>query len=576
MTQPDLLIKNTLIVNGSGNAPYYGNIAVQGDRIVDVSETAKGAACIIDGSGLVTCPGFIDPHSHADLGILTHPPAENLVMQGITTFIGGNCGFSWAPVEETTHIGLIQELIGSEIPVNWQSFSQWLSFVEKSGTAVNYAPIVGHLAIRCSVMGEDFQRSATHDEITEMTTLLAESMESGALGFSHFADPGPCEYAATEELMALATEVKKYNGFFIPHTRHIQSQWPADDPNEHGYGIFHGPVEDVWVGRYRGYLEAIDISRRTGVSLHIAHLCPAFLAPQPHPDYLDAVAAQATVAIIDEAINDGIDLTFDVIPCSSGIAGKVPMILTFARWVDHNGNEGLMKKMKTAAFREQLHMEYERGRFKIGMIHPKADPYWTNRFKILACKNKAVEEKTIEEIARDRNTHPLNVLIDIVIEDQDAQWVQFEDNRMLPAAITVMLEHPLAIPSTDTLYVVPVGKADTLKNQTYGIAPIMFGLYPHYIETYVKENATLTLEEAVRRATAMPAKRFGLKDRGVLRQGAYADIVMFDLAKLRMTGDFHNPAAAPGGIEYTIVNGRIVYDGQAHTGALPGKVLRRE
>jgi len=218
MAQYDLVIKNTLIVDGTGKPGFTGNIAVTGDQIVAVGETSHDAGHVIDAQGLVTCPGFVDPHSHADLAILSHPPAENLVMQGITTFIGGNCGISWAPVGKNTYIELLQEEAGTDIQVDWKSFADWLATVEGTGISPNYVPCVGHHAIRCSVMGRDFKRTATPEEIEEMKKNLTESMESGAFGFTTFRDPSPCEYASFEELTALAKVAHQYGGIYMPHT----------------------------------------------------------------------------------------------------------------------------------------------------------------------------------------------------------------------------------------------------------------------------------------------------------------------------------------------------------------------
>ncbi|MBW2366410.1 MAG: amidohydrolase family protein [Deltaproteobacteria bacterium] len=574
-TQIDLLIKNTLIVDGSGNTPFIGDIAVQGDKVFAVGTTPLDASHIIDGTGLVTCPGFIDPHSHADMAILTHPPAENLVMQGITTFIGGNCGMSWAPFKKSAYFEELMTFTGSGMTVNWESFPQWLSTVEKTDIALNYVPFVGHQAIRVSVMGDDFKRLATPEEIEKMKVIVAESMESGAFGLTSFADPGPGEYASRDELVALATVAQQYNGLYMPHTRHIQSQWPSDNPEEYGYGIFHGPIEDVWVGRYRGYLEAIEISQKAGIPLHIVHLATAFRFPQPHPGYLDGAAAQATLEIIDDAGKQGIDVSFDVIPCSSSIAGKMPLIQSFAQWLGESGNEGLVKKLETDEFRKEFHRVYEMGRFKVGMVHTKADPYWMNRFKVLSCNNEKYEEMTIGEIAGAKKVHPVDALVELLVEDPETQWVQFEDDRDMPAAMPIFLTHPLAMPCTDTIYVLPVNTTDASEISIYGMSPIMFGLYPHYIGTFVRDERVLSLEEAIKKATSMPAKRFGIQNRGMLEPGAYADIVVFDLESIRMKGDFMNPAKAPDGIKFTIINGKIVYDGKAHTGALPGRVIRR-
>ena len=332
--QYDILIKDTMIVDGTGEPAFGGNIAIQGEKIVAVGDTAADAARVIDGSGLVTCPGFVDPHSHADSSILQYPLAENLVMQGVTTFVGGNCGGSPAPIVDLTYAKIMKERMKrwvGDIEFDWRTFDEWLSKVQGVDISLNYAPLVGHNTIRGAVMGEDFKREATSDEIEKMKELVHEAMGSGAFGLSSGFDPSPGEYAALEEIIELAKVAQEHGGLYVPHTRHNQTSWPSDDPEEYGYGIYHGPMEDVWVGRYRGYLEVIDISRQAKIPLHIAHLANAYKMPQPHPDYLEEAAAKATLEIIDSAREEGVDVTFDTIPSASSVASQRPLINEFLK-----------------------------------------------------------------------------------------------------------------------------------------------------------------------------------------------------------------------------------------------------
>jgi N-acyl-D-amino-acid deacylase len=337
------------------------------------------------------------------------------------------------------------------------------------------------------------------------------------------------------------------------------------------------------VGRYRGYVEAIEISRQAKLPLHIAHLSTAFSIPQPHADYLDEAAAQATLDLLDDARAKGLDVTFDTIPCGSSIAGERPLTGDFLNsrnaaldWLNELGKDGLVESLRKPAFRKRLHDLYDAGRIKIGMVHPRADPYWMDCFRIVECANEAYEGQTVGAIAARRNTTALDAIFDILVEDPDTTWVQFMDRRMLPAAIPVFLNHADAMPCTDIVSALPAQLPDEGGASLFGISPIMYGLYPHYFRTYVFEQGVLGLEEAVKRATSLPAQRFGLTDRGTLRVGAFADIVLFDPETIRMTGDFRDPVQAPEGIEYVLVNGQVVYKDMAHTGAKPGKVLKRQ
>lgn len=271
----DLLIKNTKIVDGTGKAAYKGNIAIKGDKIVRVGKFKGEADVVIDGSGLVTCPGFIDPHLHADGNIMKYPSAENLIMQGITTVVGGQCGNSPAPRKNLT-------------------FGQFISNLEKKGISINFALLVGHNVIRSLVMGDDFKREATREEMEKMKKYVEDAMQNGSFGLSAGFDYFPGEYAGEEEIVEVAKIAGKHGGLFVPHWRHRNSHWPGD-VEEWKYGVYHGPVEDVWVGRYRGLWEAIEISKKAQVPLHIAHLCNIYRIPQPHPNFLEKAAAEATI-----------------------------------------------------------------------------------------------------------------------------------------------------------------------------------------------------------------------------------------------------------------------------------------
>jgi N-acyl-D-aspartate/D-glutamate deacylase len=554
----DVIIGSTTIVDGTGRAPFRGDIAIRGERIAVVGRVKGPAPVIIDGSGLTTCPGFIDPHSHADLSIRRYPLCENLVMQGITTFLGGNCGDSPAPQKN-------------------KRFGEWLLEVEKAGISINYAPLVGHNSMRRFVMGDDYRRRATTEEIEKMKELAAEAMENGAFGFSVGLDPGPGHFSDTREIVAIAKEVKKYGGFFDPHTRGVQSQWATDDPEEVNYGVFYGPVEDAFVGMYRGYQEAIEVARRTGIRLNIAHLDNAYMVPQPHPDSLEEAGARATLNLIESARAEGLDITFDIIPYDGNISGKEWMYwglfsrspaLDWVYQIARRSKRDYIAQLRTKEFRDKVRLTYEAGRLKLGMIHTKAWPYWMDCFKIISCQNKGYEGKTVAEIARLRNMDALEAIFDIIVEDPDTVWIQHLDPRLHPEVIPVLIRYPYAMPCTDAR-ALPAELDDDFE-----VSATAYGLYPHYIRRYVRERPVLRLEEAIRKATSLPAHVIGLKDRGILKAGNFADILIFDFEAIRETGDYRNPDQRPEGIEFVFVNGKVVYQDRTHTGQKPGKVIR--
>jgi len=555
----DLIIKGAKIIDGTGEKGYTGDVAVKGETIAALGDFNGEAPVVIEGSGLVVCPGFIDPHSHADLTIKHFPLAENLVAQGITSFLGGNCGLSPAPRKSLT-------------------FKDWLSNIEQNGFSINYIPLVGHHAIRQMVMGNDYRRPARPDEIAQMQVYVDEAMESGALGFSTFLDPSPSEFADTQELIELAKIAGQYGGIFVPHTRGTQLQWPSDDVEEFGYTIIHRPLEHALVGRYEGYVEAVEVCRKANTALHIAHMGNGYWIPQPQPDYLKEAVAKATYAeFVDTPREEGLEVTFDLMPFEATIMGETPVASEFSSprqpWVHEFGRERLLKKnlienLKDEDFREAIKKVHERGRMKLSMLNTKVDPYWYTRFQIITSSNRDHMGKFLDEIILEKGIDPLDTVFDLLLEDPDITWVQAIDPRLNAQAIEAGLRHPQGMPCTD----VSAYSYDMPANQMP--PPIAYGLYPNYIKTYVKDKGILTLEEAIRKATAMPAAFMGIGDRGILKEGNYADILLFDFDTINYPGDFKNSAQKPEGIKAVIVNGTVVYQDMNFTGERPGKVIR--
>jgi N-acyl-D-amino-acid deacylase len=595
----DILIRNSRIIDGTGVPAFNGSVGVQGERIVAIGDLRGAAAMVIEGMGLVTCPGFVDPHSHADMSILQYPLAENLVMQGITTFVGGNCGVGLAPATTLSYAKrLLDQWSDGTLEIGWGDFDEWLGTVERAMPAVNYVPLVGHNLIRGEVMRNDARRKATVAEIREMKSLLIEAMESGGFGLSLGLDPlYPGHFATREEIVELAKVAQRYGGLLVPHTRHHHNQWPANRLEECGYGRFRGPKGEIITGRYHGLLEAVEICREAnGIQLHISHLTPAYLIPQPHPGFLDEAAAKATLLdIVDGPRNEGLDVTYNVVAWTQTIGCEVSVIQSFLSpllqlpdWLTRLSSEDFAQHLGSRAFRKRVARLVHSGSVKFGMVHPLADPYWMDCFRILRCKNPIYEGRTIGELARKNRPNriveavyeeSLELLFDAIMEDPCVTWAFFLDKRE-EGALPTFLQHPAGMPCSDarSLPARPLLIDDMPADAyLYGLfPPIAYGLYPHYIREFVKELAVLSLEQAVSKATFVPARKvFGLKDRGIVREGAYADLVLFDLDRVRESGDFTDPARPPEGIEHVLVNGQVVYEHKQHTGARPGKVLRR-
>jgi N-acyl-D-aspartate/D-glutamate deacylase len=604
----DILIKGSRIVDGTGKAAFRGNIGVKGEKIVAVGNVKGDAVREIDASGLVACPGFIDIHNHGDDNILLYPRAENYVMQGITTFVGGNCGGSPAPIKDfiTTpstasawwheiepntygppyflplakYANVLKEKLG--YGMDWRTFGEFLAKVEKTGISVNYVPLVGHNTVRVAVMGMDFQRRAKPGEIEEMKGHVDEAMKSGAHGFTTNLDgiPGAGEFANTDEVVELAKVVQKYGGIYATHHRNADNDYPAP-PEEWGYGICHNiSPEEMPVSKYYALLEAVEICRRAKIRTQLSHLMNVYLIYQYFPEYLQEAAAKATLDIIDKAREEGLDIAFDI-QATGDMHGVLmtasDLTALFPIWLRKCGSkESFVKNLRVNEFRSELKKEILSGRFKFLMIHPKTDPFWTDRVYIISCKNKGYEGKTIAEIAHTKKTNPIYAVFDIIIEDSDTKF-NCTDMRNTDTIQRVFVQHPVCMIGQD-ITILP-----SFEHKPHGAvwagggAPGLgfYGFYPYYIRVFVKEKRYLSLEEAVKKATYMPAQRFRLNDRGIVSPGACADILLFDFEKLKEKGTQLEPRQAPEGIAHVLVNGQVAYEKTAHTDATSGRVLRR-
>jgi N-acyl-D-amino-acid deacylase len=589
----DILITDATIVDGTGNPRFRGSIAIEGDRIVSVGGVKGKARSIIEGGGLVASPGFVDPHSHADLTFLGCPLAENLIGQGVTTVVGGNCGISLAPLRDRRQFEEIARVWRLDVGLRWSSFGEWLASVEEEGVAVNYLPLVGHNTVRTAVMGDDFSGHAGPEQIDEMERLVREAMEEGAFGLSVGLDAAMTgHFAEREELVHLVRAAGTYGGLFAPHTRHHQNQWPAEGPDEIGYGVYHGPKGEIITGRYHGLREALEIAREAGgIGLHIAHLTPSYLLPQPHPEFLDEAMARATLLdIVDGPREEGMDVSFNAIAWSQSIGSELPVLKSFFSshlllpdWMRGMDREDFVRDLRNPSFRSSLRDVILSGKFKFGMLNPNTDPYWMDCYRIVSCRNEDYIGRTIGEIARERS--PSNIfravyemsfetVFDLLLDDRDATWALVVDKREA-GVLPTFLAHERGMPCTD----VPAFSADGSDPDAfygYGVSPTAFGLFPHYIRRFTREERVLSLEEGIRKITSLPVRElFGVPDRGLIAKGMYADIVLFDYEALHEHSDFSRPTLAPEGIEWVIVNGTVVYERGRATGERPGRVLRR-
>ena len=518
----DLLIKGGDVIDGGGNPSFRAAIAVDGDSLLVLrgDTSSVEAARVIDASGMAVCPGFIDVHSHGGLIILAEPRHEPKVRQGITTELIGVDGNSYAPFRSRRDFGwwldLNSGLDGNpELPGEWSTVSEYLAMFDRK-VAVNIAYLVGNSPLRIGAVGWD-ERPHTGSEMEDMKALLRESMEEGAFGMSTGLDYPPGSYADTDELVELSEEVARLGGIYHTHVRYKLGDKYLD-PNK----------------------EAIEIGRRSGVPVHLTHL---FRRPAMHPG-----GALGLLELVEDARAEGLDVTFDCFPYPYG---GTRVLIFFPEWAHNGGPEKLMEVLRSPDARERLRRD-------VAPRYGRWDDVWLTYFK--QPHNKRFEGKAVAEVADMLGKDPVDALCDLLVEED----LQTSYVAAGPDAETLrdFIVHPLYMVGSDALM---LGDFPP---------PMAYGTFPVILQNLVREERKLTLPEAVRKMTSYPAQRLGINDRGLLRDGLKADLVVLDPGTVTAHATRDNPKQFPTGIEYVIVNGVVVVDRGEHTGALPGRALR--
>lgn len=548
MTDTELVLANGRILDGCGNPWFWGDLAIRKGRIKAVASagTLTGMK-VIDAGGRFITPGFFDIHTHSDLTILVNRLAESAVHQGITTQVIGNCGMSPAPVNEN-YLDEIRRDWGRiskapEVTWEWRSFAQYLKTLQSGGLAINLASLVGHGALRIAVMGFE-ERSPNSAELRQMQGYLCSAIESGAFGLSTGLVYPPGCFADTDEIIALCEVVAQHGGLYASHIR--------------------GERETI----LEAVAEAIQIGREAGVPVQISHNAPKYGAP---------CDATANLALVEEARRSGLDVTVD-----NDVHTDLGPALMDALPQSLLGREvaeivSLLKNSDSRkSIRDEILLDRRPAFGPAGLLkHGRWD-----RIKIFeAPQKRGVVGKTIETIASDQDQGPFDVYFDLIVEMGDEVYAIYdyidEEN------IQIFLQHPLVMIASDGQVLAPHG----FLNDPPPYYPCCYGEFPGVLERYVRDEPVLSLEEAIRKMTSFPAQRLGVMDRGVLRPGAWADIVIFDLDRIhdRATNLYPHtfplenyPHKFPEGIDYVMVNGELVIEEGQHTGVLPGKVLRHQ
>ncbi len=529
----DLVIKNGRIVDGTGVPWFKGDIAVKDGRIAKIGKIKERGEIEIDAAGKVISPGFIDLHNHSDLTILAYPNAESYIMQGVTTAVVGNCGLSMAPLNPDK-VDLLKRYVspflvkGFDYGWDWRTLGEFYEKVKKQGTTMNLAPLVGQGTVRLAVKGFD-PGKPSKEELDEMKALVAQAMEEGAFGMSTGLIYPPGSYATTEEIIELAKVVAEYGGIYATHMRNEGKRL----------------IEAVE--------EAIRIGEEAGVPVEISHH-----KASGKPNWGKVCA---TLRLMERARKRGVEVHCDVYPYT---AGSTTITALLPNWVLEGGVNKMLERLKDKEVRERIKQEIEEDRV-IGENFLKAAGW--DGVLISQCSIEEYEGKTLEQILKEKGTFdsPYDGLFDWLIEIKgDAAMVLF---LMDEEDVKWVLSNPLSSVISDSWVTAPYagGKPH----------PRAYGTFPRVLGKYVREEGLLSLEEAIRKMTSQPAGKIRLQDRGLLREGFWADIVIFDPKTIRDKATYQNPHQYPEGIEYVVVNGEIVVEQGKLTGKRPGKILRR-
>ncbi len=507
----DLLIRGARIVDGAGTPWYRANLAVSGDRIVAVGPVAPAAAEVLDADGLVLAPGFIDMHAHSEYGLLVDPRALSKVAQGVTTEVLGE-HLSAGPV-----LGPAVDdpmMVAPPVERDWTTLGGYLDRIEAAGVGPNVLSYVGSGQVRASVIGYE-ERPATPAELDAMQTLVAEAMEEGAFALASGMAYIPNAFASTEELIALTRVAARHGGFYVSHLR----------------------------SGLEGLREGIEIAREAGTALEIHHLNSTSGARIG--DYADE---------IERARASGVEVTANVYPY---IAGWTYLRSLLPRWAQEGGVPRMLERLGDPEDRERLIAELAAGEAE--------RPRWERTF--VSSFRDEVDGLSILDLGAARGASPEEALLDLLVE-QEGEGFQISFGNTEPN-----LRRALSLPFT---HIGSDGSALAagMRTPMGKPHPRSFGTYPRVLARYVREERLLSLEEAIRKMTSAPANRLGLSDRGLLRPGMRADLVLFDPETVRDEASFEEPERYPTGIEWVFVNGVAVIAAGEPTGALPGRVLR--
>ena len=527
----DLIIKNGRVADGTGNPLVYSDIGIKGDRIVQIGGVEAEAVRTIDARNMIVAPGFIDMHSHSDLRRFEDPLDEIKLRQGVTTEVTGNCGFSPAPLTDRTADLLkaySKPILGRlDRDWGWHGFGEYMDELAKQKFSCSIVPCIGNGALRIAVKG--FERGPLiKEEMDRIKRLLSEGLEAGAMGLSMGLMYAPECYYRMEELTEICTAAARYGAVLTTHMR--------------GEGATL--VESV--------KEVIHIAESAGIPLNISHFKAAGVKNW------GGVLDQA-MEVIEDGRSRGLDITCDVYPYTAG-STSLPALLP--PWSQEGGLGAAIGRLRDGKTKERIRADLLREHKD--WDNPMLDAGW-GRVCISMLntgKNKPFIGKSLSEIAETSGKAPVDCALDLIAEENGNVTVIL--HQMSDEDVKKVIAWKDSIIISDSLY--PAGGNPH---------PRVYGTFPRLFRKYVREDGVLTLEQAVKKVTFQPARRFGIDGRGLLKLGFIADITIFDPGLIKDTATYENPRQYPEGILYVITGGQVAIEAGKHTGIRNGRVIRR-
>lgn len=528
----DYLIKNGVVINGVDPEPVRQNIGIAGDRIVFPCHSKISASEVIDADGLYITPGFIDVHAHSEFILLLDGRAEGKLSQGITTEINGNCGLSAAPLYGEAFEHRQNELQQLGLNERWHNLQEYLNILQNKGIALNIATLCGHGNLRASVMGYDKAICEDHS-LKKMQELFRASLSQGAIGLSTGLIYPPGIYSDVEEITGLLNcfsgknkKGKSNSAKKLIYTSHMRSE---------GDHLLEA-IEEI-----------ITVGKTTGVPIHISHIKTS---GEENWNKIDKA-----IDLIEDAKFSGIEITCDSYPYT---ASSTDLDSILPEWVFEGGVKEELKRLKNPQKLKIIRAD----------LSSKPDKYWKNVYisQAFSDKNRWTEGESIYDIAIKIGKKPVDTVINIIVDEEARAGAIFftmneENLRRLLSLPYVMIGSDSSARSFS---------GPTCKGKPH---PRGFGTFPRFIGRYVRDEDLIPLPEAIKRITSLPAKTFGIKERGIIKDNYFADIVIFDYNQIKDRSSYKNPFMKSDGIEYVFVNGSMAVKKGELTGTLSGKTL---